>query len=172
VTTRSDGRIEIVALLCCAITASCALVNGPYTVSVAPDVHPRQAALDAVAATVRYLDDQTPQLAGPELHVAPRITKVWAVRAEDASGIDGCIPGGLDDRVVWITKGEGDYLNLADHRWSNQFSAASQIDGNPHRLDCEAPAPAGTVVIDDATGEILGVYPESPGHDHPTAGTK
>jgi hypothetical protein len=56
----------------------------------------------------------------------------------------------------------GDYLNLADHPWSK----SSPVD--PAQVNFAGPAPAGTIVIDDVTGPILGVYPENGGHPHPT----
>jgi hypothetical protein len=43
---------------------------------------------------------------------------VVAVTANDAPAIDGCIPLGKGAGVVWITRGTGDYLDLADHPWS------------------------------------------------------
>jgi hypothetical protein len=137
--------------------------------SVAPELHPRLTVRDAIAVSRGYLDDQTPQLAGPELHIPPRIKSVWAVHANRASDLDGCIPVVPGDQIVWVTKGLGDYLNLSDRPWSKKFSQASQLDPDPSRMICEAPGPQGTLVIDDATGVILGVYPESPGYGHPSA---
>ena len=46
------------------------------------------------------------------------------------------------------------------------------LDPDSTRMICEAPGPQGTLVIDDATGVILGVYPESPGYWHPSAAPK
>ena len=106
-----------------------------------------------------YLDAQTPELAAPELHAPPQITAVWAVHANDGIALDGCIPSGQGDRIVWITKGTGDYLNLVDRAWSKAASA---------ELVCSGPGPAGTIVIDDASGTILGVYPENSAYPHPT----
>jgi len=123
---------------------------------------------DGIAISRGLLDDMTPLLAVPELH-PPQITGVWAVRANKATRVDGCIPPVQSDQMVWVTKGQGDYLNLSDRQWSNAFSEWSQIDPNPSRMNCEAPGPQGTLVIDDATGVILGVYPESPGYWQPSA---
>ncbi len=49
-------------------------------------------------------------------------------------------------RVVWIARVSGDLLNLHDYPWSRSG----------------APDQQGDIVIDDATGEILGVYPNQP----------
>jgi hypothetical protein len=54
-----------------------------------------------------------------------------------------------------VTKGVGDYLNLRDLPWSR---GTEQTD-DPLLIACEGPGPAGTLVIDDATGSVLGVYP-------------
>ena len=135
----------------------------------APELHPRLSLADAITISRRYLDEQTPQLAGPELHSVPRITGAWAVRANEASALDGCIPVVPGDQIVWVTKGEGDYLNLSDHPWSTTMSPADELGPDPIRSICESPGPLGTLVIDDATGVILGVYPESPGYWHPSA---
>jgi len=161
-------RFQMVVLVCSICLGSCAALNGPYTVSIAPELHPRLTAQDAIAISHRYLDEQTPELAARELHRPPRITSAWAVRANEASALDGCIPIVPGDQIVWVTKGQGDYLNLSDHPWSTWISSVDQGNPNPSRLICESPGPQGTLVIDDATGVILGVYPESPGYWHPS----
>jgi hypothetical protein len=84
------------------------------------------------------------------MHVPSNITGVWAVSATDALSVDSCVPFQTSVRIVWVTRGEGDYLNLKPHPWSRPF-----MDENP----CQAPATTGTIAIDDASGEILGVYP-------------
>ena len=140
--------------------------------SIAADLHPRLTARDAVAISHRYLDDQTPELAAPELHSPPKITRAWAVRANEAAALDGCIASVLGDPIVWVTKGQGDYLNLSDHPWSTRIGLTDQLHPDPTRLICESAGPQGTLVIDDATGVILGVYPESPGSEHPSAAPK
>jgi hypothetical protein len=159
----------MVVLVCSICLGSCAALDGPYTASIAPELHPRLTVLDAINISRGYLADQTPELAAPELHIPARITRAWAVRANEASALDGCIPIVPGDEIVWVTKGQGDYLNLSDHPWSTRIGWADQLDPNPTRLICEAPGPQGTLAIDDATGVILGVYPESPGYGHPSA---
>src|SRR4029079_9200717 len=121
--------------------ASCAPANGPYTVSVAPGVHPRLTAQEAIAISRGYLDDQTPELADPELHRPPRITRIWAIGAHEAPDLDGCIPLVGSDQIVWVTMGQRDYLNLSDRPWSKVFSAAFQLDPDPPQMNCEAPGP-------------------------------
>jgi hypothetical protein len=160
--------LQAVVLVCSICLGSCDALNGPYTVSIAPELHPRLTAQDAIAISRRYLDDQTPELAAPALHIPPKLTSASAVRADEASALDGCIPIVPGDQIVWIAKGQGDYLNLSDHPWSTRIGLADQLNPNPSRLICESPGPQGTLVIDDATGTILGVYPESPGYWHPS----
>jgi hypothetical protein len=142
--------------------------NGPYAAFIAEGVRPRLSAADAVAISRSYLDAQTPEIAAPEQHVVPHITGTWAVSAGEASTIDGCIPDEASTAIVWITKGVGDYLNLRDLPWSRATTQANA--DTPLALVCGGPGPSGTIVIDDATGEILGVFPAMPGHPHPTAG--
>jgi hypothetical protein len=161
--------LQTVVLVCSICLGSCAALGDPYTASIAPELHPRLTVQDAISISRGYLDDQTPEIAAAELHIPPRITRAWAVRANEASALDGCIPIVPGDQIVWVTKGQGDYLNLSDHPWSTRIDWADQLDPNPTRLICEAPGPQGTIVIDDATGVILGVYPESPGYWHPSA---
>jgi hypothetical protein len=160
--TRLASPTPAVAMVLALSVVSCAApsVKDPRTVSVATGLHTRLSVAGAVRISRAYVDAQTPEIAAPELHVAPWITSVWAMPAKSAPAIDGCIPAGGGERIVWITKGRGDYLNLSDHAWSQQTGASNSV--------CELPGPEGTLVIDDATGEILGVYPETPGYPHPS----
>ena len=148
-----NNRALTVGLLAALILGGCGPWNGPYAVVTASEVHPRLSARDAVRISREYLDAQTPEIAAREMHVPPMITAVWAVRAADAASIDGCIAAASDgDAVVWVTKGHGDYLNLVDRAWSRSSSREP-------RLECGTPSTQGTLVIDDATGSILGVFP-------------
>ncbi|HYK95598.1 MAG TPA: hypothetical protein VE011_07030 [Candidatus Dormibacteraeota bacterium] len=151
------SRTVLVAAIAAVVLAGCLgeAPNGAYTVTVADGVRPRLSAADAVAITRSYLDEQRGELAAPELHADPHILEVWAVQADDARKLDGCIPPQTSTGVVWVTRGTGDYLNLKDHAWSHM---SQQID-DPIAIACEGPGPAGIVVIDDGSGEILGVYP-------------
>jgi len=121
-------------------------------------------AADAVGVTRDYLARQQSQIAAPELHIPAEITGVWAITAAQARTLDGCIPAEASDQIVWVTKSVGDYLNLTDHPWSSAEPQAT----DPLALACGGPGPAGTLVIDDATGQILGVYPTQAGYPHPT----
>jgi hypothetical protein len=109
----------------------------------------------------------TGQIAAPELQQPPNVRTVFAVAAKDARTLDGCIPSEQSDQVVWVTDDEGDYLNLTDRAWSK--ASAHNGPADPTALTCGGPGPAGTIVIDDATGQILGVYPATPDYPHPTA---
>jgi hypothetical protein len=118
--------LQTVALACSICLGGCAPLNAPYTATVAPGLQPRLTAQGAISISRGYLDDQTPELAAPELHIPPRITRAWAVRANEASTLDGCIPIVPGDQIVWVTKGQGDYLNLSDHPWSTRIDWADQ----------------------------------------------
>jgi hypothetical protein len=161
----SQCRLAIALVVASFLGAGCSSVPGQvgsYRVSVATGLQPRLSAPDAVAITIGYLNDQHPD----PPPIPPHVASVWAVRAADARTYDGCIPAESSDSIVWITKGSGDYLNQSDHAWSTWLR---QADGNDPKLsNCKNPGPQGTLVIDDATGAILGVYPESPGYPHPS----
>jgi hypothetical protein len=156
--------VAAVALVACAGDPP----NGPVAASISSGLQPRLSSSDAVAISRTFLDQQTPELAAPELHIAPRITNVWAVRTSEAWRLDGCIPSVAGDAIVWVTRGQGDYLNLADHPWSRTLSFVDQVNPDDMRLRCFSAGTEGTLVIDDSTGSILGVYPESGGYPHPS----
>jgi hypothetical protein len=135
------------------------------TTHVAAGLSPRRTSDGAISIAYGYLNRMRLQLPDPALHVEPSITSVWAVTADQAAGLDGCIPAGEGLGIVWVAKGRGDFLNPIDHRWSQRYQAGSDLATQA----CTAPAQAGTIVIDDATGEILGVYPDSGSLDpHPS----
>ncbi len=143
--------IAALALLVVSQVAQLSPAAWGYTVSVAPGVHPATTAERAAALARQYLDDQTPELAAPELHRAPVVSSVAAVAARDAKTLEPRIPSravnAAPNRVVWIVSASGDFLNLHDLAWSTRG----------------APDPGGTIVIDDATGAVLGVFPHDPG---------
>jgi hypothetical protein len=141
-------------------------LNGSYSTSIAEGLRPRLTAADTVAISRAYLDAQTPEIAAPELHVEPHITATSAVTASVARSLDGCIPDEPSTQIVWITRGVGDYLNLRDLPWST--TTRQENADTAAALTCGGPGPAGTIVIDDATGAILGVYPEMGSYPHPT----
>ena len=90
------GRVGLVVAMLVGVAACGVFVPAPkpssaYTVSVAPGLHPRMAAADAVSVTHGYLDEQTPELAVPGMHVPANVTHVWAVTATDARALDPCI---------------------------------------------------------------------------------
>jgi hypothetical protein len=139
--------------------------NGPYTTTIAQHLQPRLSAADAVSISRSYLGAQT--FAVPEMDVEPHITAVWAVTASTGHSIDGCIPEESSTQIVWITKGVGDYLN-GGLPWSP--STRQEEADTVAALTCGGPGVAGTIVIDDATGAILGVYPEMALYPHPSGG--
>ncbi len=161
-----SGLVAAIAIVALLVTA-CSVApeqQGPYAVSVATGLQPRLSPADAVAITIAYLNDQHPD----PPPVTPHVSAVWAIRAADARSHDGCIPAQEGAAIVWITKGVGDYLNLSDHPWSRN---SSEVASDPLAMACVGPGPAGTIVIDDATGRILGVYPYmGPDYPHPTGG--
>jgi hypothetical protein len=169
---RSAGSVLVAFLLAitligCATDASCL----PWTCQGAAPERPdlpnqavaadiRVAALertkeDAIGTTRQYLAAMRREIASPQIHVPANVTAVWAVPAMDAWTIDPCIPRQSDAHPVWITRGVGDYLNLHDFAWSRHFG---QFDAG-FALACQGAAASGTVVVDDASGEILGIFP-------------
>ena len=127
------------------------------TAHVERGLEPRMTADQAENLTYGYLNRMRVLLADPAQHVTPYVAQVWAVTADRAAALDGCIPAGMGSGVVWVTVGRGDYLNLSDRAWSRAYRPGGDLTTQA----CTAPAHAGTIVIDDATGEILGVYPDS-----------
>ena len=121
-----------------------------YTVSEADGMRPTTSAERAAAIARHYLDLQTPELAAPGIHTDPIVRSVAAVRAADAVALEPGVPAEAlaadPGRVVWVASVTGDFLNLNDLPWSSA--------GTPY--------PSGNIVIDDATGAILGVYPSGP----------
>ena len=164
---RSGFSVAIIITVALLTTAACDALrapNGAYSATIVPGLHPRLSAADAVRITIDYLDAQTPQIAAPELHIAPHVDTVVAIEAMNARTIDGCIPPIASTDIVWLTKGAGDYLNLSAHPWSSPSNGNSDAIS----LECGGPGPAGTLVIDDVTGDILGVYPGQPGYPRPS----
>ena len=165
----SRSRLSVAMMITVALltTAACDALrapNGAYSATIVPGLHPRLSADAAVRITLVYLGDQTPQIAAPELHIAPHVDTAVAIEAMNARTVDGCIPPVTSSDVVWVTKGTGDYLNLSAHPWSSQADGSSDATS----LECRGPGPSGTLVIDDATGSILGVFPGQPGYPRPS----
>jgi len=127
-----------------------------FPAHVAAGLAPRLQGSDAYRITLDYLQQASAE-AEPGTTVAPSLTSIWAVTADQAAALDGCIPTGKGGGIVWVTKGRGGYLNLATHAWSTP--SGSEV--------CSAPGGSGTIVIDDTTGAILGVYPNSGPHPSP-----
>jgi hypothetical protein len=148
-----------------AVACSGSSDNGPYTTSIAPGLNPRLTADDAVRITRDFLDAQIDWINVPDMHTPAKITSVAAVTASRARLLDGCIPPEPSDLIVWVTKGQGDYMNHTDYPWSRAFSP--EVAADPSLEACSGNGTAGTMVIDDATGQILGVYPSNPFDVHP-----
>jgi hypothetical protein len=110
---------------------------------------------EAVAVSRDFLARMRHWIAAPALHRVADIDAVWAISAGDAWQLDPCIPRLDDPTSVWVTRGTGDYLNLTDFAWSRSFGQFDQ----GFALACRGAAPSGTIVIDDTTGYILGIYP-------------
>lgn len=147
-------------LLVAALTiVSCQAAGRPaptgYVLTLAPGLSTNTSPAEAARVAVRYLDEQTLEIAAPNLHQEPVVHSVAAVLARDARQLEPGTPRiAIDEnptRIVWVVAVGGDFLNLHDLAWSRR--------GDPY--------PDGNVVIDDATGKILGVYPGSP-RDEPT----
>ena len=155
--------VAVASLPCVACEAiSIRMPNGPYAATIAPGLAPRLTSDDAVRITIDYLDAQRSQVDSP--HIPPHVDSAVALAAADARTQDGCIPMETSTQIVWVTKGTGDYLNLAPRPWSSTLASSSDRTS----MDCTGPGPAGTLVIDDATGSILGVFPSDPCCPRPT----
>ncbi len=125
--------------------------NTDYSVGIAPGVRPVTPNAQVAAIARHYLDEQTPSLAAPGIHVPPIVFTVTATLARDARQIEPGIPvarvAEQPDRIVWIVRATGDFLILHDLPWSSQGTPLSN----------------GNIVIDDASRTILGVYPHAAG---------
>ena len=166
---KSGLKLSTLGWLTLIVTCGCSALggNGVYSATIAPGLHPRLSPDDAVRITRDYLNAQTPQLAAPELHSPPHVDSVIAIEAANASSLDGCIPAETSSDIVWVTKGTGDYLNLSPHPWSSEtIGNVTVVDAGAR--ECSDPGTSGTLVIDDATRSILGVFPGAPGYPRPT----
>jgi hypothetical protein len=149
------------------LTAACGLASDlqelpdPPNLLVATTVHPgllddpRLRPDAAVSIGRDFLARMRPIIAAPELHVVASFTSADAVQGTAAWSIDPCIPKVDDATTVWVLRGEGDFLNLVDFVWSRSFG---QFDEG-FDLACRGAERSGTIVVDDTTGYILGVYP-------------
>ena len=126
--------------------------NLDYTVAIGDGVHPVTSNEQVAAIARHYLDSQTPESSPQGIHVPPQILTMTATFARSARDLEAGVPeaqvAAAPDRVVWVVKAFGDFLNLHDLPWSSREAP---------------PYPGGRLVIDDATGTILGVYPHAPG---------
>ena len=130
--------------------------NGPYAVSIAPGLHPRLTPADAVSLSSDYLAEQTPELNVASAHTPTSIKQVWAVKADGAWTIDPCAPRQTSEAIVWVTVGVGDYLSRGSLPWMSSLLQAQEAN-----RWCLGGASVGTIVIDDASGDILGAFPGS-----------
>ena len=120
--------------------------------AIADGVHPVTQNGQVAAIARHYLDEQTPELAAPNIHEDPRVIAMTATFARSARDLEAGVPSAqvaaAPARTVWVVQVSGDFLNLHDLPWST--SAAP-------------PSTQGRLVIDDASGTILGAYPHAPG---------
>ncbi len=125
--------------------------NLDYSVAIGDGVQPVTSNGQIAAIARRYLDEQTPELAAPGIHVPPRIVNVTATLARSAHELESGVPdaqvAAAPERIVWVVRASGDFLNLHDLPWSSR--------GTPYS--------SGTLMIDDATDAVLGAYPRAPG---------
>ncbi|TAM58478.1 MAG: hypothetical protein EPN50_08510 [Chloroflexota bacterium] len=146
-----DPRPAIAAAIALQSASSLPAANTGYAVSIGYGIVPVTPDAQAAAIARHYLDQQTSELAAPQLHSAPTVISETAVLARTAASLEPGLPGAAlaarPDRVLWVVKVEGDFLDLHDLPWSTSA----------------APGPEGEIVIDDASGTILGVYPHVPG---------
>lgn len=157
---RAGMLLAVVALASCSPSADAPDPPNPFVVADVRTDFPLSLGADRAVAIGRdYLQRMRREIAAPELHEVAVIDHVWALAGSQAWQIDPCIPRVDDATTVWVLRGTGDFLNLVDFAWSKNFG---QFDAG-FDLACRGAATSGTIVVDDVTGYILGVYPG--GHD-------
>jgi hypothetical protein len=153
---RAATIVAVVALAACNLNAEAPDPPNPPVVADVRTSFPLSLTADEAVAVARdYLARMRHEIAEPELHRVAAFGHAWAVPGTDAWQIDPCIPRVQDPTTVWVLRGSGDFLNLVDFAWSRNFG---QFDVG-FDLACRGAAPSGTIVVDDTTGYILGVYP-------------
>jgi hypothetical protein len=149
--------LSLCAAIAAALVLGCAAGNS-YPVIYDPMATPLHHASDAVGVAFAYLNAQTPEIAAPELHVAPSVDRVVEASANAANQFERRITqeqwSANRDRVVWIVEVHGDLLNLHNYPWT----------------ESGAPGTHGDIVIDDETMTILGIYPWAPNETAPPPG--
>jgi hypothetical protein len=121
--SRAGLALVVIGVVASGCVGSAGPTNSPYTVSIAPGLHPRLAAADAVSLSHDYLAQQNPELNAASSHVPTSIKQVWAVTAADnAWTIDPCAPRQTSQAIVWVTVGVGDYLRGEPRVPGRQFS--------------------------------------------------
>lgn len=161
---RTWNHVLILATAAALVLASCSAwqsiewpdpPNEAFVTRVPQDSTSRRTADEAVSITRQYLAAMREQIAVPAIHRAADIDSAELISTDQAWTLDPCIPRRDTSFLVWVTKGKGDFLNMRDLAWSRHFG---QFDEG-FELACQGAAGTGTVVIDDSTGIILGVFP-------------
>lgn len=126
--------------------------NTDYSVTIAEGVRPVTPNGQIAAIARSYLDAQDAESHSPSI-----VISAAAAFARDARLVEPAIPvapvAAQPDRIVWIVRASGDFLIQHDLPWTTS----------------RTPYPGGNIVVDDATGAILGVYPHAPGECTPSA---
>jgi hypothetical protein len=142
------GAALALALVAAAQQARLAPANLDYTVAMGSGAKPVTPNGQIAAIARHYLDAQGPAADGAPLPTT--IQGLTATLARDVAryeaGVTAAQIAQQPDRVVWVVEASGDFLNLNQMTWTGPG----------------APATAGTIVIDDGTDTILGVYPHAP----------
>jgi hypothetical protein len=148
--------LAVIAIVACGPNADAPDPPNPVVIADVRTDFPLSLGADRAVAVGRdYLQRMRREIAAPELHRVAVFDRVWAVAGSDAWQLDPCIPHVDDPTTVWVLRGTGDFLNLVDFAWSKNFG---QLDAG-FDLACRGAAGSGTIVVDDTTGYILGVYP-------------
>ena len=146
--------IVIVAALSAAVLFQPGRQVSGYEIDIPPSLAPHMNATTVAGIAVQYLDRQTAHLASPDLHLEPRVGRVAASLAADVRALEPAVRPqtalAQPARLVWVVFADGDFLNVGDLEWSSAGT----------------PARSGTIVVDDATATIIGVYPHSPPAPH------
>lgn len=146
VAVASLGIAAVVAIVALRIAVA---PNDPYRSSASVGITPIRTSEDIAGMSRGYLDAQAGKEAAPELHEAPDVVEIVAMPASRVPTNLPQVPAAevTDNpgRVVWVAKVRGDVFASSARAWS----------------PADYPAPCGHLVFDDATLELLAVFPEA-----------
>ncbi len=146
VAVASIGVAAVVATVALRIAVA---PNDPYRFLPPVGMTPIRTSEDIAGMARGYLDAQAGKEAAPVLHQPPDVVEIMAMPASRLPTSLPQVPAAevadVAERVVWVAKVRGDVFASTDRPWS----------------PADDPAPCGHLVFDDATLELLAVFPEA-----------